>query len=81
MEICLLRFFRAFVLYICSSPQGAASGSGKDGAGPNDQDMSGLPLRVYYYCSPGDFMLITTYMYRPHVGLHGGWGTLVTNQT
>ena len=56
------------------------SGSGKDGAGPNDQDMSGLSLRVYYYCSPGDFMLVTTYMYHPHVGLRGGWGTLVTNQ-
>ena len=42
--------------------------------------MSGLSLRVYYYCSPGDFMSDTAYMYHPHVGFRGGWGTLVMNQ-
>ena len=51
----------------------------KDRAGLNDQEMSGLSLRVYYYCSPGDFMSDTA-MYHPYVGLCGGWGTLVMNQ-
>ena len=51
----------------------------KDRAGLNDQEMSGLSLPVYYYCSPGDFMSDTA-MYHPHVGLRGEWGTLVVNQ-
>ena len=57
------------------------SGSGTDRSGLNDQDMSGLSLRVYYYCSPGDFMSDTAYMYHAYVGLRGGWGTLVMNHT
>ena len=44
----------------------------KDRAGINDQDMSGLSLRVYYYCSPGDFMSDTTYMYHPLLGSVAG---------
>ena len=44
----------------------------KDRAGLNDQEMSGLSLRVYYYCIPGEYMPDTTYMYHPLVGLHAG---------